>query len=123
MPMLAITQSPLTNPILSDAITDTARAILQRQNQPRKRRATKASKDLQTRVCAVIATLPKAVKVQDVAKIYGFTPSHLSKMRAQAFAGVLALPETMQDALKRSFVPKATEPSIDPIVAATLAVK
>ena len=114
-----------TAPIVSTIVphvTQTALHILDRQKKiARKRAKTNPTKDVQTRVCAVIASLPKTIKVRDVAKLYGFTASHLSKLRAQAYKGTLTIPEAMRPALEKSFVPRAEETPVDPIRAALLA--
>lgn len=84
----------------ADHLAAQARAILA------KRRKQTMSVDQETRMCAVIATLPRGVKVQDIAPMFGLTPSTLSRLRGLAFRGATAFPDTLRPALQRSFVPR-----------------
>lgn len=88
------------------AIAERARAILNKRRARTKSVARKV--DQETRLCAIIATLPRSVKVQDIAPIYGLTPTHLSRLRGMAFRGTFAVPEQFKGALSKSFTPRAT---------------
>lgn len=82
-------------------------AIAARARQLLARRKPKTALD-STRLCAIVASLPSCVKVQDVAPLYGLTPSTLSKLRGLAFRGFAAgFPEALRPALEKSFTPRA----------------
>jgi hypothetical protein len=79
--------------------------IAARARQLLARRKRKAALD-STRLCAIIASLPARVKVQDIAPIYGLTATTLSKLRALAYRGAVAFPDALRPALEASFTPR-----------------
>ena len=98
MQVLQTTPETMTSDLM-----DRARSIL------KKTRASAAQTrkvDGETRLCAIIASLPKGVKVQDVAPTYGLTPTTLSRLRGMAFRGTMAFPDALRPALVRSYIPR-----------------
>lgn len=93
---------PFATTTLDAHVAERAQAILAK----RRRKSTARAVDARTRLCAVIATLPRKVKVQDVAPLFGLTPSHLSRLRGQAFRGTMAFPEELRAELAASYVPR-----------------
>lgn len=110
---LSLDTGLVADPIVSTAarhvdpvIAERARAILNKRRARTKSIARTI--DQQTRLCAIIASLPAKVKVQDVAKLYGLTPTHLSRLRGMAFRGTFPVPAGFQDAIADSFTPRAS---------------
>jgi len=97
--MTAVATIATPSTTLDPIVAQQARAILAR------RRKQTMSVGAETRLCAVIASLPRGVKVQDIAPMFGLTPTTLSRLRGQAFRGT-SFPEQLRPALVRSFRPR-----------------